>query len=170
MSDVDEKRRAGQPSAAIPAAIAPQTLAHIRMAGPRLPRLPGTDGKWVPRTRAEQDLLSECRRLDELRQLLLDEIDRLRQVYAGRAVQPPRTGNAGDSPLTPAELRVLVAAAAGEEPQETARRLCLGYETIKGQRVLARKRLAARSIPHAVAMAVAAGWIPGEAITEGLAP
>lgn len=163
-----QHRRAGQPRTAVPTAIAPQALAHIRTAGLTLPLLPGTGGRWIPQTRAEQHLLREGRRLDQVRQLLLGEIGRLRHIYAGE--QPQTHSRAEDCPLTSAELKVLAGAAAGETPRETAARLHLAHDTVRTQRQLAQKRLDARSIPHAVALAVAGGWISGEQLTGGTAP
>lgn len=151
-------------------------LGQLRNAGLRQPRPPFPGQEWKPRTEAEQHLLREGFRLDRLRLVLLEEIGRLRQQVA----QTPRreviaaaaktADRLKDCPLTQSQHTVITAAAAGESVEETAHRLCLSYDTIKSQRVRAVSRLGARSIPHAVAMCVAAGWITSSQVTEGVTP
>lgn len=154
-------------STALPA----EELGQARTAGLVLPRpsVPGT--AWSPSTGAEQHLLREGYRLDRIRQQLLTEVGRLRHLYASRSA---RLGARGEQtspcPLTGSELRVLVAAAAGESPRETADRALITESTIRQQRKAASRRLGAKSIPHAVAVAVAAGWITAENIIEGTTP
>jgi DNA-binding NarL/FixJ family response regulator len=151
-------------------------LGQLRNAGLRQPRPPVPGQEWKPRTEAEQHLLREGYRLDRVRLVLLEEIGRLRQ----QAERIPRreaiaaatkaAERLKDCPLTQAQHTVIAAAAAGESVEETAHRLCLSYDTIKSQRVRAVSRLGARSITHAVAICVAAGWITDRQVTEGVTP
>jgi DNA-binding CsgD family transcriptional regulator len=151
---VDEVRKGA------PQPLTSGALARIRAAGVVVPQAPLGQALWAPQTAAEQHLMREGHRLDRVRQLLLDEIDRLRH---GDSAEDLRR-------LTRGELAALAGAAAGESPHETAHRLHLSYNTVKGQRASAQRRLRARSIPHAVALAVAAGWITGEQIAGGVSP
>lgn len=159
-----------------PALLPPSALAQLRRAGVTLPRpsAPGTE--WTPRTDAERHLLRECHRLDRIRQMLLAEVGRLRQSL-GQAPQRERVaaaartaGRLSACPLTTGQLSVLAAAAAGESPEDTARRLVVTYDTVRSQRQRAVHRLGARSVTHAVALAVAAGWITREQVTGGVTP
>lgn len=151
-------------------------LAAIARAGLARPRGPFPGREWRPRTDAETHLLREGCRLDRMRQLLLAEIERLRQAN-GNAPHREVTAAAArtaerlrECPLTQAQLGIIAAAAAGESPEDTARRLCLSYYTIKAHRQRAVKRLGARSIPHAVALCTAAGWVTARQVTGGVAP
>jgi len=144
-------------------------VALARAAGLRLPLAPGRE--WQPSTSAEQHLLVEARRLDHLRQTLLAEIGRLR----AQAPRHPRTGRLElaridvppDCPLPPGKLEALAAAAHGETVAAAARRLRVSTDTVSSQRQRAVQALGARSITHAVALAVAAGWIPVGTPTGG---
>lgn len=151
-----------------------KVLAQLRTAGLALPKSPYPGQAWAPRTDAEQHLLRESRRLDRLRQLLLEEVGRLRKEAGHKprreviAAAAHTAGRLKDCPLSPQERAIIAAAAAGESPQETARRLCLAYDTVKSHRQRALSRLEARSVPHAVALAVAAGWVSARQVTEGV--
>lgn len=159
----------------VSAPLSADVLAQIRTAGLTLPRPPYPGQGWTPLTGPEQHLLREGYRLDRVRQLLLAEIGRLRRIYADRAVQRS-AGAAGPlehaelCPLTHGERTALAAAAAGESPADTSRRLLIPYDTVRSQRKRAVSRLGARTVIHAVAIAVAAGWITGEQITGGVTP
>lgn len=153
-------------------ALSAEVLAQIRTDGLLLPRQPFPGQGWAPSTGAEQHLLREGYRLNRVRLLLLAEVSRLRRCYADRAAR--RSAVLGEHtdpcPLKGAELRALVGAAAGESPRGTGRRVLLTDSAVRKHRLAAQRRLGARSLPHAVALAVAAGWITSEQITEGLAP
>ncbi|WP_167529495.1 LuxR C-terminal-related transcriptional regulator [Streptomyces spinoverrucosus] len=158
------------------AALTDKAIAQIRRAALVRPRPPYPGQEWRPRTEAEQHLLREGYRLDRVRQVLLEEIGRLRQaasltpraeVIAAAARKAERLR---DCPLTQGQLGVIAAAAAGESAEETAQRLCLSYDTIRSQRQRAVSRLDARNIAHAVALCTAAGWITAAQITGGVAP
>ncbi|MFE9923299.1 response regulator transcription factor [Streptomyces sp. NPDC005774] len=141
-------------------------VARLRTAGLRLPRvLPGQE--WRPITGAEEHLLSEARRLDRIRQFLLEEIGRLRAQSPSERTLRERSRVAAisrikDCPLTAGQLEVLAAAASGETIEATARRMHITVDTVKSQRKRASDRIDARSMLHAVALAVASGWIPTE--------
>ncbi|MGW3417025.1 LuxR C-terminal-related transcriptional regulator [Streptomyces phaeochromogenes] len=157
------------------APLSADVLGQIRTAGLALPRPPYPGQGWTPLTGPEQHLLREGYRLDRVRQLLLAEIGRLRRLYADRAVQRSAAAvgpleHPELCPLSHAELRALVAAASGEAPRETARRLLLTEDTVRRHRLAAQRRLGARSMPHAVAITVAARWITPEQIAGGTAP
>jgi len=149
-------------------------LAQLRTAGLARPRPPYPGQEWKPRTPAEEHLLREGHRLDRLRLLLLEEVGRLRrqtartprrEVMAAAARTADRMSGC---PLSPAQLAAVAAAAAGESSEETAGRLCLSYETVKTNRQRALARLEARSMPHAVALVLAHGWLlPGDVLTDG---
>jgi len=62
-------------------------------------------------------------------------------------------------PLTERELEVLARAAAGDTMVETARRVFLAPETVKTYRQRIIRKLGARNITHAVALAVALGHL-----------
>lgn len=162
-------------------------LEQIRTAGLVLPRAPYPGQEWKPRTPAEQHLLQEGHRLNQALQAALGEIGRLRHERAVLAARRQRIQAAPDTqehaaaadrarqrlsncPLSPGQLAVLVAAAAGESAADTARRLLIPYDTIRSRRQRLTARLAARNTTHAVAIAVAAGWITGEEITGGVTP
>jgi len=118
--------------------------------GLRLPRL--RHGRaWQPSTDAERHLLSEALRLDLQRQRLVAEIDRLRAQQNGTVPDPP---------LTADQLAALAAAAHGASVSGTARQLYMSEESVKAHRKRAIAALNAASLTHAVALAVAAGWIP----------
>lgn len=153
-----------------------RTLAQLRTAGLARPRAPRPGQAWAPRTEAEQHLLSEGQRLDRVRLVLLEELGRLRQQTARipRAelvAAAVRTAERlSGCPLSQSQLAVVSGAAAGETTEETAARLRLSYDTIKRHRQRAVSRLEARSMPHAVALCVAADWVtPGE-LAGGVAP
>lgn len=140
-------------------------IAQARAAGLRLP----AQG-WQPATQAEQHLLSEARRLDHLRQSLLAEIGRLRAGVPTRPQEPrfdrARLSQLTDCPLTAGQLEALTAAAAGELITVTARRIHVSPDTIKSARQRAITALGARTVIHAVALAVAAGWIPTDQLGD----
>lgn len=150
-----------------------KTLAQLRAAGVVRPRPPYPGQEWRPRPPAEQHLLGECHRLDRLRLLLLEEVGRLRrqtaetpraEVMAAAARTAERLRQC---PLSPALFAAVAAAAAGEAPEETARRLCLSYETLKTNRRRAVARLEAHNMSHAVALVLAHGWLlPADVLTE----
>lgn len=153
-----------------------KVLAQLRKAGLQRPRPPYPGRAWVPHTDAEQHLLREGCRLDRVRLLLLEEIGRLRretarmprkEVLAAAARTAERLRQC---PLSQAEVAIVAAAAAGESVEETAHRLCLPYDTVRSRRQRAVSRLQARSIPHAVALCVSAGWITSWQIEEGVTP
>ncbi|NUS29782.1 MAG: hypothetical protein HOV92_36965 [Streptomyces sp.] len=154
-----------------------KALVQLRNAGLVLPRGAQPGRHWVPGTAVEQHLLREGQRLDRLRLVLLEYVGRLRQQTAG----PPRVEvlaavsrtaeRLSGCPLSPAQLRIIAAAAAGEAQEETAARLCLSYDTVRGHRKRAVSRLQARSVTHAVALCVAAaGWITAGQVTGGVTP
>ncbi|MFD9445481.1 hypothetical protein ACFWBR_42450 [Streptomyces sp. NPDC060006] len=150
-----------------------EVLGQIRTAGLVLPRPPVSGQGWAPATGAEKHLLREGYRLDRVRQLLLAEVGRLRRFYVDRAARRtagPGADTADACPLLPVELRALVGAAAGESPRETGRRALVNEATVCRHRLAGQRRLGARSVTHAVALAVAAGWITPEQITGGTAP
>ncbi|MFE7966942.1 hypothetical protein ACFU0X_28510 [Streptomyces cellulosae] len=137
-------------------------ITRARTAGLRLPGHP-VQG-WQPATPAEQHLLSEGRRLDQWRQALLAEIGRLRAGVPSRPqdsrLDRARVSQLTDCPLTAGQLEALTAAAHGELIEVTARRVQVSVDTIKSARQRAITTLGARTAIHAVAIAVAAGWIP----------
>lgn len=61
--------------------------------------------------------------------------------------------------LTPAEERAIKLAAEGLTVAEAARTAHVGFETMKRQRTLAARKLGARNLPHAVAVALRRGLI-----------
>ena len=156
-------------------ALADQVLAQLRVRGLVLPRAPRPGQPWTPRTDAESHLLAEARRLDRARQQLLAEVGRLRHRLGLRRGdgQERREETArlaerwSGCPLGVSQLNVLVGAARGEAVEETAARLYLACDTVKNTRKRAVVRLEARSVAHAVAIAVAAGWITSEDIGGG---
>jgi DNA-binding NarL/FixJ family response regulator len=135
-------------------------VAQARAAGLRLPRvLPGQE--WRPATPAERHLLSEAQRLDRIRESLLAEIGRLRTATPPRERYGlDRLQALKDSPLTAGQLEALTGAAHGESVEDTARRLYVRPDTVKSARQRAVRALGAHGMFHAVALAVAAGWIP----------
>ncbi|MDX2566052.1 LuxR C-terminal-related transcriptional regulator [Streptomyces scabiei] len=152
-------------------AMADQVLAQLRARGLVLPRGPRPGQPWAPRTDAESGLLFEARRLDRARQQLLAEVGRLRHLLGVRRGdgQERREETArlaerwSGCPLGVTQLNVLVGAARGELPEETAARLHIADATVKSTRRRAVMRLEARSVTHAVAISVTAGWItPGD--------
>ncbi|WP_200302282.1 LuxR C-terminal-related transcriptional regulator [Streptomyces adelaidensis] len=171
--DTHSQSRVGgvHPAPALP----DKVLAQLRTGGLVPPRAPGPGQVWLPRGEAETHLLGEGRRLDRVRQVLLAEVGRLRhQLKAargdgrGRREEAARTAaRQADCPLTASLLNALAAAARGETAEETAGRLHLAYDTVKNHRQRAVHRLQARSVTHAVALAVAAGWITPEQIDGG---
>ncbi|MGA5486666.1 hypothetical protein ACPCK1_02695 [Streptomyces pseudogriseolus] len=143
-------------------------ITRARIAGLRMPGHP-VQG-WQPATPAERHLLSEGRRLDQLRQALLAEIGRLR---AGVPTRPQdsrldraRLSQLTDCPLTASQLEALTAAAHGELIEVTARRVHVSVDAIKSARQRAITTLGARTAIHAVAIAVAAGWIPTDQLGD----
>ncbi|QFR00752.1 hypothetical protein F9278_36365 [Streptomyces phaeolivaceus] len=142
-----------------------KVLAQLRAKALVLPRGTRPGQGWSPRTDAEMHLLTEGRRLDHARQLLLAEVGRLRH-----ALGTPRgdvhekkpeaeKGPQGRCPLSATQLSALIGASRGETLQETAERLRIPYETARTRRSRAISQLKARSATHAVAIAMAAGWI-----------
>lgn len=154
--------------------LSPAALAQLRQAGLTRPKGTGPGRTWSPRTDAEQHLLREGYRLDRVRQLLLAEVGRLREGQAQRRERIKTAARTADRPstcpLTPGQLDVLAGAAAGESPEDTARRLAVGYNAVRYHRHRAARRLGARNLMHAVALAVAAGWISRERVMGGVAP
>ncbi|GAQ61926.1 LuxR C-terminal-related transcriptional regulator [Streptomyces scabiei] len=156
-------------------AMADQVLAQLRARGLVLPRGPRPGQPWAPRTDAELSLLAEARRLDRARQQLLAEVGRLRHLLGVRRGegQERREETArlaerwSGCPLGVSQLNVLVGAARGEAPEETAARLHIADATVKSTRRRAVMRLEARSVAHAVAISVASGWITAEDIDGG---
>jgi len=153
-----------------------RALGQLRMAGLARPRSSAPGQEWQPRTDAEQHLLREGYRLDRIRQLLLEEVGRLRRQVAATprtealAAAARSARRLSGCPLSPAELGIIAAAAAGESLQDTADRLCVAYDTVSSQRKRAVARMDAHNIAHAVALAVAAGWVTPRQVTEGIAP
>lgn len=153
-----------------------KVLAQMRAAGLARPRSLSPGQEWKPRTDAEQHLLREGYRLDRLRLVLLEEVGRLRKEAGHKPRREVTAASARNAdrlkgcPLSPQERAIVAAAAAGESLEETAQRLCLAYDTVKTHRQRAVSRLEARSIPHAVALSVSAGWVTTRQITEGVAP
>jgi DNA-binding CsgD family transcriptional regulator len=158
-------------------------LARIRAGGLCLPRAPHPGQRWTPRTPAETHLLTEAQRLDRFRLALVSEVGTLRAQASAEAVRAARDAQPSASPvravrpsvpegcpLNPQQLTALAAAAAGESTLDTSRRLLIPQGTVKDQRKRAVARLGARSIIHAVALCVSAGWITEQQITEGVTP
>ncbi|MFD9107174.1 helix-turn-helix domain-containing protein [Streptomyces bottropensis] len=150
-------------------ALTAQALAQLRTAGLVLPRGPYPGRPWAARTEAETHLLAEGRRLDRARQQLLTEVGRMRHGTPHRDAREVRKAavravqrHAVDCPLSGSQLAALVGAAIGERPEETAARLDLPLGTLRSTRARALDRLGALNITHAVALAVAAGWIRPE--------
>ena len=156
-------------------ALADQVLAQLRARGLVLPKGPRPGQPWAPRTDAESHLLIEARRMDRARLQLLGEVGRLRHQLGLRRTggQERREATArlaerfSGCPLGVSQLNVLVGAARGEASEETAARLHLADATVKVTRKRAVIRLEARSVTHAVAIAVTAGWITPEDIGGG---
>ncbi len=155
-------------------ALPDKTLAQLRATGLVPPRGPRPGLAWAPRTAAETHLLNEGRRLDRARQLLLAEVGRLRHhlgIHAGGKEKRQAAARAATlrarCPLSPALLNVLTGAARGESAEETATRLYVSYETVRTNRQRAVQRLEARTVSHAVAIAVAAGWVTPDQINGG---
>lgn len=149
--------------------IPPGVLATIVRAGLVLPRPPFPGQPWRPRTEAEVHLLRQARQMDRARQVLLGEVGRLRKVLVDHHVADRRQ-LAGQCPLTPQQLETLAAAAAGETLGETALRLIVSVDTLKSRRSRIVKLLGARDLSHAVALAMAAGWLTAQDVTGGGAP
>jgi hypothetical protein len=156
-------------------ALTDQVLAQLRARGLVLPRGPRPGQPWTPRTEAETHLLAEGRRLDRARQALLGEVGRLRHLLGVRRTdgQERREADAraavrwSGCPLGVSQMGVLIGAARGERSEETAVRLGIADGTVKSTRVRVLRRLEARTITHAVAIAVTAGWITPEDIDGG---
>jgi DNA-binding CsgD family transcriptional regulator len=156
-------------------ALTDQVLAQLRNRGLVPPRAPRPGQPWRPRTEAETHLLAEARHLDRARQLLLAEVGRLRHMLGVRRTdgQERREADAraavrwSGCPLGVTQMSVLIGAARGERSEETAARLHIADGTVKSTRVRVLRRLEARTITHAVAIAVTAGWITGEDIGGG---
>ncbi|MDX2538851.1 helix-turn-helix transcriptional regulator [Streptomyces scabiei] len=187
MSAIDEtavKGVAGKDTRSVaggvhPAPVLPeQVIAQLRTAGLVLPRGPRPGQPWAPRTDAETRLLYEARRLDRARQQLLGEVGRLRHLLGVRRTdgqeqreQAARTAERFvGCPLGVSQLNVLIGAARGEPAEETAERLGIAHDTVKSTRARTLRRLGARTITHAVAIAVAAGWITPAEFGGGEAP
>lgn len=148
-------------------------LAAIRRQGLELPRSPFPGTPWQAKTPSEQHLLEQAQRLDRVRRLLLHELGRLNALVRHKPLKERLADAAreaerlADCPVPPAQLGVLAAAAAGELPEQTARRLHITYDAVRAHRKRAVDRLGARDITHAVAMCTAAGWITPQQIQEG---
>lgn len=145
-------------------------LAQLRKGGLVLPRPPFPGKTWSPSTGAERHLLREGYRLDRVRQQLLAEVGRLRWVYADHAARrrPGAPQVPVSCPLDAEQLAVLAAAAAGENTRDTCRRLLMPYDAIRSRKRRIAAQLGARNTTHAVALAVAAGWITAEQINRGV--
>lgn len=155
-----------------------KALEQIRKGALVRPRGPRPGQQWTPRTAAEEHLLREASRLERVRQMLLGEVGRLRHKAAAGSSgrrdhieQAARSADRlADCPLTPAQLAILAAAAAGEDLQDTGRRTLIAYDKVVSHRKRAVARLGARGTTHAVAICVAAGWITREQIALGVSP
>lgn len=75
------------------------------------------------------------------------------------SARPGYVGTA-ELPLTPRMLDYLRGAASGLTQDETAARLGVAVETVKGMRKLTIRRLASRNTTHAVAIAYERGLLP----------
>lgn len=64
-------------------------------------------------------------------------------------------------PLTEREAEILEGVAEGETAVQTGKRLYLSSETVKGYRKRVIAKLGARNAPHAVAVAIRRGLLPG---------
>ena len=64
-------------------------------------------------------------------------------------------------PLTERETEILEGVAEGETAVQTGKRLYLSSETVKGYRKRVIAKLGARNAPHAVAVAIRRGLLPG---------
>ncbi|MFM9473985.1 helix-turn-helix domain-containing protein [Streptomyces scabiei] len=155
-------------------ALTAQVLAQLRTAGLVLPRGPYPGRPWAPRTEAETHLLAEAQRMDRARQLLLAELGRMRHGTPHRDAREVRKAavraalrHAADCPLSGGQLAVLVGAAIGEKPEETAARLDMPLGTLRSTRARVLDRLGALNITHAAVLAVAAGWIRPEKADGG---
>lgn len=155
---------------------APDTT-RARNAGLVLPRGPRPGQAWRPRTEDEQHLLEQATRLDQLRERLLAEVGKLRHELSLRTRRRARlqtgartTDRLTDCPLTEEELGALAAVAAGEIKAATTSRLLISEHTVTNRRQRAISGLEARTITHAVAIAVDAGWITSEQIAGGVTP
>jgi two-component system response regulator DesR len=71
-------------------------------------------------------------------------------------------------PLTERELEVLERAALGDTAVDTARCVFLAPETVKMYRRRIMRKLGARNMMHAVAIAVARGHVPAGALVVSL--
>ncbi|MEW2570463.1 LuxR C-terminal-related transcriptional regulator [Streptomyces sp. NPDC047070] len=149
-----------------------ELLEQIRAAGLVLPRPRQAGQAWVPATDAERHLLSQARRLDRARRLLLGQIGWLRQEYTEQAARHAQAAPRATAPcpLTAGQLEVLAAVAVGEPVAETARRLLLPHDTIRSRRRRINARLGTRSTAQAAVLAATAGWITPGQITGGTAP
>jgi len=65
-------------------------------------------------------------------------------------------------PLTPREIEVLYWAAEGDTAGETAARLWLAEETVRGYRKKITRKLRGKNLPHAVAIALRSGILSSE--------
>lgn len=83
---------------------------------------------------------------------------------------PRPSQNLFDCPLDGRLLETLVGAARGESNAECGRRLHVSEEGMKSRRKKIMQRLAARSMPHAVAISMAHGWITADDVLYGTAP
>lgn len=144
-------------------------LATIARIGLVLPRAPYPGQPWQPRTEAEAHLLRQARHMDRARQVLLGEVGRLRGALADLHAADREQG-AVQRPLTVAQWEALAAAARGETLDETAARLIVSVHTLKSRRARIVRLLGARDLTHAVALAVAAGWLTAKDVTGGGAP
>lgn len=145
--------------------LADEAVKRLRAAGLVLPRAPRPGERWAPRTDAEQHLLREAQRLDQVRQALLAEVGRLRQAAGYRSGAQVREDAAREAdrlrecPLTPALLKVIQAAVEGWPPDEVAERLGIAPRTLRNHRHRILMILGAGSFDHAVALSVWAGWV-----------
>lgn len=74
----------------------------------------------------------------------------------------------GGDPLNEKELEILLGAANGETCRQTAERLHYSWEYVKDIRKRAEAKLCARTIAHAVAIALATGVLNPDMIEGGV--
>jgi NarL family two-component system response regulator YdfI len=87
--------------------------------------------------------------------------DVLQRAFAAQAATSPPSRTASDNPLdlTPRELEVLQAAAAGERNKEIAHRLGISSRTVKAHLTSVYNKLGVDSRAAAIAIAAQKGWL-----------
>ncbi|WP_432193780.1 helix-turn-helix transcriptional regulator [Streptomyces sp. bgisy027] len=150
-------------------------IAQLRRGGLLLPPGPRPGRRWLPGTPAEQHLLSEGRRLDRVRLLLLEEVGRLRQVAARIPRAEVLAAAAREAermkrcPLSQTELLIVTGAARGETAEQTAARLHFAHDTVRTARVRAVDKLGANNMLHVVALCLTEEWVSRDQV-RGVAP